>query len=118
MEYPSAFYILQFYVILSFVNVVVESRMKSALFSKAHFIHGDRITTSNGVPSVLLCLLTCNDACGFVQYTDNDTCTLYEDAALLTEPTNVAGQIEGYRKVRYNQFRIGITNVEYLYCSF
>lgn len=99
MEYVNAFYFLLVDVIWTIVYVVVESQKQSALFSRAHFIYGERIATSNGVPSILSCLLTCSDTCGYVQYTENGTCTLFADVALLTEPANVTGQIEGYRKV-------------------
>jgi len=104
MDGVNKLYISLVNVILMFVYVVVETQKRSALFSKAHFICGERIATCNGVPSVFACLLTCNDTCGYVQYTDNGTCALYADAALLTEPTNNEGQIKGYRKVGYDQF--------------
>jgi len=102
MENVRTFCIVLVYICWILAYIVVGSKTYSALFSKAHFIYGEQIATSNGVPSVFACLLTCDDACGYVQYTDNDTCTLYADAALLTEPTNGAGQIKGYRKVLYD----------------
>ena len=81
---------------------VVETQHTFSMLRKVHITFGTNISTSSGVKSVLACVFTCGDTCGYVQYSPDGTCVLYSQAVLLTEPATVVGKILGYRKVRHS----------------
>ena len=79
--------------------ISVDCTSRSSLFRQVHFLYGETIAITASVRSIHACLLTCDNACGYVQYAANGTCVLYSEALLLTEPANITGQKDGYRKV-------------------
>ena len=80
------------------VCTLVFSHTKVSVFRVANFQNGNISAINGGVTSVLACHLTCYDTCGYVQYRADDTCVLYSQALLLTEPA-VEGAIQGYQKL-------------------
>ena len=80
-------------------NIGVDCTSRSSLFRQVHFLYGETIATTASVRSIHACLLTCDDACSYVQYAANGTCVLYSGALLLIEPATKTGQKVGYRKV-------------------
>ena len=86
-----------FGIYLCYIGVDCTSR--SSLFRQVFFLYGETIAITASVRSIHACLLTCGDACGYVQYATNGTCVLYSEALLLTEPATLTGQKVGYRKV-------------------
>jgi len=87
---------------IPFLLLVVETKYRFSKFSIGYFMYGTTISTSSGVKSVLACIFTCGDTCGYVQYSPDGTCVLYSQAVLLTEPATVVGKLQGYRKVRHS----------------
>ena len=84
---------------LTSVCTVVFSNTRVSVFRVANFHNGNIIASNGGVTRKIDCLLTCGGTCGYVQYRADDTCVLYSQALLLTEPAAVEGQIQGYQKV-------------------
>jgi len=89
----------------------VETKNTYSMFKNVYITFGTNISTSSGVKSVLACVVTCGDTCGYVQYTPNGTCVLYSQAVLLTEPATVVGKILGYRKVRHFSRRYKVVGI-------
>jgi len=100
MKHREAFRNLPMVIIgLTSVCTVVFSNTRVSVFRVANFQNGNIIASNGGVTRKIDCLLTCGDTCGYVQYRTDDTCVLYSQALLLTEPAAVEGQIQGYQKV-------------------
>ena len=84
---------------LTSVCTVVFSNTRVSIFRVATFQNGNIIVIKGGITSVLACVRTCGDTCGYVQYRADDACVLYSDADLVTKSAAVEGAIQGYRKV-------------------
>ena len=89
--------VVVFGIYLCYIGVECTSRW--SLFRQVHFLYGETIAITASVRSIHACLLTCDNACSYVQYAANGTCVLYSEALLLTEPATLTGQKVGYRKV-------------------
>jgi len=88
--------------VLLIMHNAVETKNTYSMFKNVYITVGTNISTSSGVKSVLACVFTCGDMCGYVQYSPDGTCVLYFQAVLLTEPATVVGKILSYRKVRHS----------------